>query len=390
MDAAGTSGAAKQSMAAARSEMRELQKTVLNSKADYTSTSSDKLGKALDIANNNFTILKHDTRGAALDASCLSTFSMLGAEQAANLDTKTPEKFVKKLLAGEYGFSARTKVNWLKLASAVAEAGIYTPVPAPTFLLGKFVPPERKERKERKRKEASTTAPLQTAENKNVEELQEQEQDKAQTVRIRVLHATVKKHADEATAAGGPRRVNLFQLLLHPTSFSQTVENFFDFAFLVKDGLVRVTPPATCHLPPAACHLPPPDAHRPSTALLAHVGACAGRCGACGGGRRRQLRLLPEADCMYVVDSKKPNTDTYKGLAQARIQNILKLDHETYTALVAKWISASTPPLLASRGAAAAAGGGRGGGASKGAAAGPSSSAEAPVASASARKQPRH
>lgn len=291
----------------ARVEMRQLHQAVLNSKAEYTSTSSDKLGKALDTANEHFQVLHRDARGAAIDASFLSTASMLGAEQAGNLEKVTPEVFVRKLLAGKFGFANHTKVNWMALSQEVAEAGIYTPVPAPTFLLGKFTPPERKQRQERKRKETTSDQPQRVAEQKSISELQETAEEKAQVVRVKTLQKTIAKLESEAGAAGRPRRVNLFQLLLHPTSYSQTIENFFDLAFLIKDG---------------------------------------------------DAQLIQEPDCMYAASAKRPKTDDYKGGVQ-RTQNILKLDFTTYQALVRKWLKTS-PPLLPSReGGAAAEGGAR-------------------------------
>ena len=91
--------------------------------------------------------------------------------------------------------------------------------------------------------------------------------------------------------------LNAFRLLLHPSSFSQTVENFFDLGFLVKDGRVALT---------------------------------ADERGA------------------YVVPSKPPLADAYeKGLLKT--QNILKLDYATYRQLVARWCGEGAP-YLASRG----------------------------------------
>ena len=77
----------------------------------------------------------------------------------------------------------------------------------------------------------------------------------------------------------------------------QTVENFFDLGFLVKDGRVALT---------------------------------ADERGA------------------YVVPSKPPLADAYeKGLLKT--QNILKLDYATYRQLVARWCGEGAP-YLASRG----------------------------------------
>jgi hypothetical protein len=117
---------------------------------------------------------------------------------------------------------------------------------------------------------------------------------------MKTLHGLIRKVAKESAAAGGPLRVNIFQVILHPTSFSQTVENFFDLSFLVKDGSVA---------------------------------------------------LSKEGDAMYVAPSKPPKTDDFmSGLFKT--QNILQIDYPTYRRLVARWCTPQYPTLLPCRGAA--------------------------------------
>jgi len=134
----------------------------------------------------------------------------------------------------------------------------------------------------------------------------------------------IEKLLETVTERAGPEGdvpINLFRLLLHPTSFpqvchaglqpsdqltpggpailthvlcfAQTVENFFDLSFLVKDGRV---------------------------AMQADAGGA------------------------YVVLSKPPLADAYhKGLLKT--QNILKLDYATYRKLVARWCGEGAPYL---------------------------------------------
>ena len=233
----------------------------------------------------------------------MATASMLGAEQAGNLDKKTPERFVRMLL-GKFGFRQNTALKWTEIAAAVEEAAIYARVPGVAFELGHFEPPEAKVRKERKKKEAPSADPLQVADAVQVDQLQEQAADKAQVVRMRALQRAVEEHAEAAGVAGGAARVNVFRLVLHPTSFSQTVENFFDLAFLVKDGWVR---------------------------------------------------LLAEEDGLYSQPSKPPTTDQFVSgelrTGGRGIQNILRLDMPTWRALVKRWAPGGQLPLLPARGA---------------------------------------
>ena len=145
------------SAAAARKQLRNLHDNVLANKAEYTSTASSKLGEVLDTANGLYTVTKEDTRGAAIDASFLHTTSMLGAEQAGNLEKVTPEKYIGKLKAA-FGYRAQQAVKWHELAAAVHGAEIFNPVPAPLFVSGRYEAPEKKERKERKRKDAAASS----------------------------------------------------------------------------------------------------------------------------------------------------------------------------------------------------------------------------------------
>ena len=118
------------------------------------------------------------------------------------------------------------------------------------------------------------------AKHVGVEDLDNGKEDKAQNVRMKALREALKEGAKSADG-----RVNLFHLLVHPTSFSQTVENFFDFAFEIKDG---------------------------------------------------KAGIVKDGDCVYAKKTKMAAVaDFDAGVVKA--QNILKLDHPTYVKLVKRW-----------------------------------------------------
>ena len=285
------------SVALARQELRRLNDQVVQHRAEATSTRSDYLGKALDKCNHLYDVTKHDARGAALDASFLSTTSMLGAEQAGNLERITPEKYISKLKA-KYGFGPqRQKLKWNELAKDLWEEKIFELAPAATFIEGRWEAPQKRERQKRERSRHEPDGPVEMAHTVTVDKLQETAEDKAQVVRMKVLATEIKRACVESEDKGGKRRVCLFHALLHPTSFSQTVENFFDMSFLVKDGTAQ---------------------------------------------------LSTDANGMYLTSTKAPSTDEYsRGLAKT--QNILRIDYATYKKLVQKWCTPDRPPMLKSR-----------------------------------------
>lgn len=294
-------GASSSNASSIRAQLRDLKDNVDKHRTEYASTGSSALAGVIDKANSLWQRgAKDDSRAGALDASLLNVTSGIGAEQAGNLDKATPTAFLHKLLM-KYKFSTGNAIKWAELASDVAMERIHKQVPAVTFLLGKFEAPAKKEKKERKRKEQGPSEPLQTADNVDVAGLREVEEDKAQTARLRVLANALREAAVAAKADGRERRVNMFHLLLNPDSFSQTVENFFDLAFLVKDGWVQV---------------------------------------------------MCDDQCAWLCDATPPVTDDYQG-GLHRIQNILKLDHPTYKRLCAKWCTPDAPQLLPKRATAA-------------------------------------
>ena len=88
-------------VAGVRKELRQLRENIVDIKntTDFTSTTSNALGKVIDQANCLFDVSKTDSRGSAIDASILNHASRLGAEQAQNLQQKTPDTFIRQLLA---------------------------------------------------------------------------------------------------------------------------------------------------------------------------------------------------------------------------------------------------------------------------------------------------
>jgi hypothetical protein len=159
-------------VATVRQQLRSVHENLLANKSEYTATGSAKLGEVIDTVNKNYEISREEARAAALDASIIRTATALGAEQAGNLEKITPEKFIIKLKA-QYGYMKGQAIKWTSLAHDVHEAGIFSPVPAPSFLQGKFQPPVKKQRAERKRQQRDgPSEPQETASQVDVDALQ--------------------------------------------------------------------------------------------------------------------------------------------------------------------------------------------------------------------------
>lgn len=273
-----------------RAGLREQLKTLEQNRSQLTGLDSHGLVDHCKAANAHFeTLTRTDARSTALDAKVMSTIGHLGAEQCGNLD-KAGEAYVR-MLKSRFGLSGdRDGLNWKKLSNAISEANIYMHVPAVVFVLGHGGAQQAaapKVRKERARKERPVIEELKVANAVSASQLQETAEAKSQNARMLTLLKTIK-----GAAAKGGGKVNLFELLLHPTSFSQTVENFFDLAFLVKDG---------------------------------------------------RAAIKPAKDAAFVEIGKPPETSDFEA-GLVKHQNIIRLDYSTYQSLVQRWCKG--PPML--------------------------------------------
>lgn len=312
--------ASKEEQAKNRKTLRELSRKIETDHESLTQVNSNALAEVQCQANEMFEVSKQEARSAALDANLLHGVSRLGAEQAGKLDKQSPEEFVKRLLA-KYGIgggeNGRQKLNFAVLANDLEAEGVFRTVPSATFLLdSNWAPAVPKEKKQSQKKQRTTDEELYTAQTVNINELQETDEAKAQVSRMEKLLEVV------TTKAGGDGRgkVNLFRLLLHPTSFSQTVENFFDFGFLVKDGRVALQADA------AGASVSP---SKPPLADAYDKGE----------------------SVVVVVVSLTLTLDPFNGMIAGllKTQNILKLDFATYRKLVVRWCGEGAP-YLPSRG----------------------------------------
>ena len=87
-------------LAGVRKSYRDLKREVEVNRSEYASAGSTRLSSVIDTANNLWQSgAKSDARAGALDADLLNYTSGIGAEQAGNLEKRTPSLFVHSLLA---------------------------------------------------------------------------------------------------------------------------------------------------------------------------------------------------------------------------------------------------------------------------------------------------
>eukprot|EP01117_Protostelium_nocturnum_P004599 TRINITY_DN1660_c0_g1_i1.p1 TRINITY_DN1660_c0_g1~~TRINITY_DN1660_c0_g1_i1.p1 ORF type:complete len:381 (-),score=129.78 TRINITY_DN1660_c0_g1_i1:18-1160(-) len=219
-----------------RKQIRRGYRTLLNQTMDLRpeliQPESNGLDVALDESKGLFRKVKY-TREAALDSEVLVSISRLGTERTMRLQTGLSKRdvsgfigHVRKLLLSKEGDESQeiTKSGWDSLAKLTSKYVSRTPtIDNMVGPLG-IVPPERKERKKiEKDKLSERVAPENIAANR---ELTQEELN--QDARKRV--AVIREKLEET------KKMNFFNFILDPHSFTQSIENIFHYSFLVKDG----------------------------------------------------------------------------------------------------------------------------------------------------------
>lgn len=149
------------------------------------------------------------------------------------------DKVIEKLLeiAGSNEEGARNaNFNWKVFGMSVGECMRTTP--RVSFMLGAV----EKEVKERKKAEKTarkgvkdTEAKMETPDEIKAGDEVEQTKDATQ-LRIEAMEKAIRKLP---LKNGGT--ADIIRFLVNPNSFTQTVENFFDFSFLIRNGAVGLT-----------------------------------------------------------------------------------------------------------------------------------------------------
>uniref|UniRef100_A0A7R9U9Z9 Non-structural maintenance of chromosomes element 4 n=1 Tax=Pinguiococcus pyrenoidosus TaxID=172671 RepID=A0A7R9U9Z9_9STRA len=217
-----------------RLKQRALHKELIDSIDDNPDVTLDSI-RALKEKNNALFNDVDRPREAVLDVSNMHVIAKATAKQ------------VDGLRAGVLSFDAGAFLNaleaqigknggadWYKLGLACQ--GYFAGIPDVSFMHG-GLGREARERKQSARSAAHKKAKLvASVTSQQMKTDKDKEGEDATSVRIHALGTLLGDTCEDTNEAS----VSMFDFLVNPRDFTQTVENLFDYAFLVKDGKAGV------------------------------------------------------------------------------------------------------------------------------------------------------
>lgn len=207
-----------------RQQQRQLKEDMDSVKDQLTNVKSDKFTTCSSVLNNIFTTVDHP-REQQYDALAFKELSFAVKAQSANMaDLSHRFDFAAFAAKVQGKYSRDGNFNWTDFGLDCGH--IVTGVPVFETMLG----PMKKEIKVRKvavRKERERN----TALNERPEEVEQDanESNEETNSRLKSLHKMIMQEENDQVEP-----FDLLKLLIDPEDNVQTIENFFDFSFLVK------------------------------------------------------------------------------------------------------------------------------------------------------------
>ncbi|KAE9337699.1 hypothetical protein PF008_g12407 [Phytophthora fragariae] len=210
-----------------RYKERELLQSIKENATDLAKLSSDTFDAHTQELDQMYDSVCYP-REANLDASNLDELNVAVAKQSQALGSSDLTKFdtLDLIRATQSVCAAESRFDWPALGSAAGAC--FRSVPEISFLFGLMdTEVVRKERKKARRAQEDAHA----QEAQPTEYTNKKDRKDAQARRLEVLQSTLSKRE---------RRQPLFDVVINPKSFTQTVENLFDTSFLVRNSSAEV------------------------------------------------------------------------------------------------------------------------------------------------------
>ncbi|XP_033633644.1 non-structural maintenance of chromosomes element 4 homolog A-like isoform X1 [Asterias rubens] len=234
-----------------RQDYRSLIAETQKNREELISPDSNGLSETLRRADNLFTQVAKIkcSREAALDSGLMLLVSSLGKERAQKLHTDfntfEPTEFAEKLITFMSDRRIRNdqgdrnapfpKEGWSKLGQTAKSC--FRRAPAFHFILGSFergeCPAKKKKQTANRQKEKDSGPAVVPKQLVSMEKSHQEVTTEEVERMLGILHQVTSFNQDDPSNVDP---VSLFEFVINPHSFSQTVENIFHLSFLVKDG----------------------------------------------------------------------------------------------------------------------------------------------------------
>uniref|UniRef100_A0A915IIR8 Non-structural maintenance of chromosomes element 4 n=1 Tax=Romanomermis culicivorax TaxID=13658 RepID=A0A915IIR8_ROMCU len=235
-----------------RRQIRNEYRTLIDQAAsELEEISVDELKSGLDKANALLKEVKLP-REATFDTTLMKEYSSLLKKKSGAISTGfqfSSETFARRLIAfmknmnpadvvlateNEETATPITAANWDNFSRFVAPC--FRTAPAFHYMYGGFErEPEQTDKPQRLKKERASTQANVLEVTKPLEVTNRTRETEEQVTARKVK--LMKVFLDEAYKMNGRKPISYMEFVLHPTSFSKTVEHMFFFTFLIKDGL---------------------------------------------------------------------------------------------------------------------------------------------------------
>lgn len=235
-----------------RREQRQLLDRLGDRSAELASMESSAFEEERNRNNALFKKVKY-TRELGNDGENLAYMSELATKRSAQLARSVSQyssNRITTILQNEYGSSADGL--WLGLGRDVG--ALFATIPRLDFMCGGLEKPEKTRKAGHRKKKGNDEDDMEETQYETIGKAVKQHEE-ATNKRLQSLLAQL-----EAKGAGD-KPVDVMNLCVNPRSFHETVENFFDLSFLVKDSKAGLALDPETQLPTAALTEVPDQVH---------------------------------------------------------------------------------------------------------------------------------